>query len=318
MHIRVADPAQDFPRVVELLNAVESEPIRLQQLHDWHNHMPPGRIVRRTVALDDSGQVTGYAFVAHETWMPDGHFNLWVTCDARLRGHGIGAALYRDALAYVDDLSPVYLGSEVREQGTAGLAFAQRRGFHVSRCQFESLLDLETFDERPFLPLLEQLQAQGLRFFSLEQAGDTPENRRKLYHVNATTALDIPGTQVAFMTYEDFEQLICGAIWFNPAGQLFAAYGSPAQAEWVGMAAVSLSPDTGGAYNLMTGVLREQRGRKIAQALKLLAARYARANGATYIRTDNDSTNAPMLAVNRKFGYQPRPGKYILAQDLAK
>jgi hypothetical protein len=31
---------------------------------------------------------------------------------------------------------------------------------------------------------------------------------------------------------------------------------------------------------------------------------------------NNDSENTPMLAVNRKLGYQPRPGKYLLLQKL--
>ncbi|MBP1693528.1 MAG: hypothetical protein H6Q37_1411, partial [Chloroflexi bacterium] len=63
------------------------------------------------------------------------------------------------------------------------------------------------------------------------------------------------------------------------------------------------------------GVLRTHRGRKIAQALKVIALRYARQNGAQVIRTDNDSLNAPILAINRKLGYQPQPGKYWLVRD---
>ena len=57
-----------------------------------------------------------------------------------------------------------------------------------------------------------------------------------------------------------------------------------------------------------TGVFKEYRGRKIALALKLLATRYARLLGATFIRTNNDSQNAPILAINKKMGYTPEPG----------
>jgi hypothetical protein len=58
----------------------------------------------------------------------------------------------------------------------------------------------------------------------------------------------------------------------------------------------------------------------LTQALKLLAIRCARRcarrYGAVYIRTHNDSENAPILAINRKLGYQPRPGLYQYALTL--
>ncbi len=67
----------------------------------------------------------------------------------------------------------------------------------------------------------------------------------------------------------------------------------------------------------MTGVVASYRGRKIALALKLLAIRYAWSHGAKTIRTHNDSLNAPMLAINRKLGYQPQSGKYRLRKEIA-
>jgi hypothetical protein len=54
----------------------------------------------------------------------------------------------------------------------------------------------------------------------------------------------------------------------------------------------------------------------LAQALKSLSIRFAKEFGADYIITHNDSQNAPMLAVNRKLGYQPLPGVYRLVKQL--
>ncbi len=45
--------------------------------------------------------------------------------------------------------------------------------------------------------------------------------------------------------------------------------------------------------------------------------RCAKRQGAASIRTNNDSQNAPMLAINRKFGYRPEPGFYRLKATLA-
>jgi RimJ/RimL family protein N-acetyltransferase len=80
----------------------------------------------------------------------------------------------------------------------------------------------------------------------------------------------------------------------------------------VGLAAVGFIEHTNRANNLITGVDRAYRGRMIALALKLLTIQYAKERGAEAIVTNNDSQNAPMLAVNRKLGYVPRPGIFRL------
>ena len=81
------------------------------------------------------------------------------------------------------------------------------------------------------------------------------------------------------------------------------------------MAAVGeVSP--GKMHNMMTGVRREYRGRHIALSLKLLTIAFCRRHNAHSLDTGNDSTNAPMLAINRKLGYQFEPGKYRLEKSF--
>ena len=53
----------------------------------------------------------------------------------------------------------------------------------------------------------------------------------------------------------------------------------------------------------LTGVLPDYRGRGIAMALKLHTIEYVRQLGYDCIKTDNDSINAPMLAINNKLGF---------------
>ena len=69
-------------------------------------------------------------------------------------------------------------------------------------------------------------------------------------------------------------------------------------------------------FNAFNGVRREYRGRGIALALKLLAIDFCRRSGAARIRTNNDSENAPMLAINRRLGYVPEPGWYVLRREV--
>lgn len=78
----------------------------------------------------------------------------------------------------------------------------------------------------------------------------------------------------------------------------------------VGTSQVSLPQVPGaGAHTNFTGVLRDYRGRGLALALKFLTMEAVHARGIPTMTATNDSSNLPMLAVNRKLGYQimPRP-----------
>ena len=135
-----------------------------------------------------------------------------------------------------------------------------------------------------------------------------------LYELNRRTARDNPSNDDTFAPFEEFRRFVFGASWYRADGQIVAAEGD----RWVGMAAVGYFRETNSMYNMFTGVDRAYRGRKLALALKLLAIRCAQRYGAVYLRTNNDSQNAPMLAINRKLGYQPQVGKYRLIQELAR
>jgi GNAT superfamily N-acetyltransferase len=62
---------------------------------------------------------------------------------------------------------------------------------------------------------------------------------------------------------------------------------------------------SGRAHNNLTGTLRAYRSRGLATVLKSHSLHRAAALGVTIAVTDNDETNAPMLAVNAKLGYRP-------------
>jgi mycothiol synthase len=54
-------------------------------------------------------------------------------------------------------------------------------------------------------------------------------------------------------------------------------------------------------------VTREARGQGLATAIKVRALRAVLELGFKTVRTDNDTQNTPMLAVNDKLGYQRQP-----------
>lgn len=149
-------------------------------------------------------------------------------------------------------------------------------------------------------------------FFTLADVGDILEHRRKVYELNRITALDIP-RRGPFFTFEEYNHLRFEQEAYCADGVILAAAGTT----WVGLSQVSLHRVGNFMFNEMTGVLNEYRGYKIAQALKVLAARCARSYGVAELKTFNDSKNAPMLAINRKMGYQAEAGFYTLKAVFA-
>jgi GNAT superfamily N-acetyltransferase len=246
--------------------------------------------------------------------MPPGRYSLSVVVDPAVRKRGIGTLLYGNALRWAQEQGTTSLESEVRDNCPACLRFAQQHGFAVDRHIFESVLDLSAFDAERFAGVVEAAEASGIRFFTLADLGNTLEAQRMLYELNRRTARDNPSNDDTFAPFEEFRRFVFSASWYRADGQIVAAEGD----RWVGMAAVGYFQETNSMYNMFTGVDRAYRGRKLALALKLLAIWCAQRYGAAYLRTNNDSQNAPMLAINRKLGYQPQVGKYRLIQELAR
>ena len=73
----------------------------------------------------------------------------------------------------------------------------------------------------------------------------------------------------------------------------------------VGTSFLYTDRETGRAMNAGTGVVREFRGRGLGLLMKQHSLSLAAAAGITKVITQNDETNAPMLAINAKLGYQP-------------
>lgn len=306
--INIQTDAADLAR---LYSYTVADPISAETAREWWM-LREGELRVTTLALDQNGHAIGYWDVDRETWMRPGHFFMRVILAPQARGRGLGAEMYAQALHAAREQGATFLRSSVREGDARSLGFAQARGFKIERHTFESTLDLTSFDEHRFDDLMGRVRAQGLQFFSLADVGVTDENKRKLYEVNRASGLDNPGNEGSFPDFYAFSKNVFEASWFRADTQLLAAHGE----NWAGLSAIGIYPANKYAYNAFTGVLGEYRGRGLAQALKLQTILLAKREGMLYIRTHNDSKNAPMLAVNRKLGYQPQPGYSRLVYEL--
>ncbi len=304
--MRLADPDTDYDGIAALWNELEPEPVSANQLREW-DAPAQGKLRRRMAAFVD-GKMVGYGFVARNGFDANGRYQVWVGVSPNWQRQGIGGQLYDEALSFVQKQAASKLTTDVRDNNPYALRFAEQRGFTISHHRFESILDLHSFDPRPFARVVEVVSNSGIRFSNLAKEGDSEEARRKLYQLNRVTYLDEPGNTGDIPDFDTYNKMLNTASWYRSAGQILAIDGE----QYVGIAAVGYFANTNSLYNLMTGVDRAYRGRHIALAMKLLTIQYGQSIGADYMRTHNDSRNAPMLAINRKLGYQPRPGEYRL------
>ncbi len=313
-HIRPANPKQDFPRLAELFNTVNSNPVSVSDFE--HDYFQTSYLYRLMVAEGPEYKAIGFSEAICYPGSPAGHFHLQLIVDPACRRGGVGSQLYEDLLAFCVSQGVSRLTVFANQDCPDGLRFAMRRGFVETNFRVEMVLDLETFDEHPYDRVIPRLEAKGFRFTNMAELGNTLEARRKLFEVNNLTGLDTPGeSELPWQTFEEFDESICSQPWYQPAGQLVAI--DESTGEFAGMCAVTVYESSQSAYNLHTGVYRVYRDQGIALALKLMGIRYALSQGAKIIRTHNKPINAPMLAINHLLGYRPKPGVYTFEKRFA-
>lgn len=292
--IRLADPLRDYPEIARLRSLHEGASVTSEDLAARDRDAKDGSTIARFVAEADGG-IVGAGHASHSVWRADGVWDLMVCVEPPYRRRGIGQALLEFGEAIGIQGGARDLRCRVADADAASLEFGLARGYERLAHSYESTLDLTAFDKAP--------PADPFRYFAFSETAMGVAERRKLWRLNTEVGSDEPQYEGFRPSFEEFEANVIEASWFDPEGQIFAADGD----EWVGMSAVG-QIQSGEFYNLFTGVQRSHRGQGIAKALKIRTCLYAKSRGAHVIRTNNDSRNAPMLAINGWLGYRPHPG----------
>ncbi|HWI65308.1 MAG TPA: GNAT family N-acetyltransferase [Symbiobacteriaceae bacterium] len=304
----------EFAGIAQLLNEINPDPITPDRLEAMHARFPADGVRRRLIAVAPDGSVIGYANASHTDSMKPGMIWLTLTTAPSARRQGVATALLAALEPWAREHGGTCLQTGVPDDDRIAITFARGRGFHVESIQLTSQLDVPTFDESPWAGVVDRVKASGIRFFTYpEQPGE--ETFRKLYDLYKVTDLDSPGyLGVAPENYPPYEEWYAELFSGDRTvleGLIIAADGN----RFVGCTIVQKEGE-GALYTEYTGVLREYRGRQIGLALKLLSVRFAKAYGAPYMTTRNNSTNGPMLAVNEKMGYRKVHGRAWLVKEL--
>jgi L-amino acid N-acyltransferase YncA len=314
--LRALRPERDFERIAALLSSFETEPTTPTGLGEWIDRQT-GRQFRIMAAVDEQDRTAGFICLYPNGDPADRYFGLYVVVAPEQRRRGLGAQLYDDLLPTAKAWSARQLSVNLRDDDESSYRFAEQRGFVQFSHNIEMALDLGSFDDRPFDPILESLKAEGFVFTSMAELGNSEQAQRKLFALNNSAAASTPGTdgRPPWGSFEDFQQKVCQSDWYRVEGQFVAI--ERQTGVWAAMSAITRFEGADHAYNLFTGVDQAFRGRKLAQAVKTLALRYARQTlGVGLVRTSHNAKNAPMIAIDRKFGYFQTPGTYNMVKSL--
>ncbi|MFF8770895.1 GNAT family N-acetyltransferase [Kitasatospora sp. NPDC015120] len=325
--IRPFLPAVDYPALAELLSAEGPAAVTVAELRERDAALPGadalstdprGRLTGhgrvRLVQPGPSGDLLAYATAWRAPWTPPGDLaSLAVSAPGRAPAwllplydglerwaRGIGASRLLGEFPD-EEAEPGSTHGTCRSDLT-GLLLG--RGYRVDAHVRSAVGPVGTHLPAPRVP-------PGLCLGTL--AGTTAaEPERQLHHLYRETLRDNPGFADAL---PDFERWRAEAL-DGPGGRPDWVFTAESMGRIVGASVVHAVPDPRACRIDYTGVLRAWRGRGLARALKLHAARHLAGHGVRTAHTEVEAGNVPMVALNTALGYRWGPGHRRLVKEF--
>ena len=309
----------DLPRVVEFQNRY-SRPAQRQTIQDierWESMADPNE-VRVRLVVEAGDELIGVAGAGDGgRWRPpDGSWGAWLRIDDAWKRKGIGTAIADALEEYARGHGAPSVTAGLRGDERDGIAFAEARGYKEFHRRQTAYLDLSRFDASRFEDPDDIARRGGFRLASyaeLASGGDADALRRRIHEVHSATWREVPTPEIPPPpSYEDLSRYAFDSPTFEPSATTFALRAD----DIVGLTLADVN-GSGVGYTFMTGVLSTARGRGLALAMKLRAIAVLKERGVRLFGTTNDKDNAPMLAVNRKLGYEPEPPNIRMKKPLS-
>ena len=225
------------------------------------------------------------------------------------RRRGLGAALYEPLEAHVLAVGAKRLLVGGADEPEAR-GFAERRGFRHTMTTRLSSLDPRSVDDTELAALRAEKETEGFTLASFAAFEGSPQ---LIHAVDAEASLDEPADEP--ITDWPYDEWLL-AVWEQPDLSREASFCVTLAGQPVAMAELRLDLEGGRAANGFTGTLRDLRGRGLASLAKLASIAWLRERGVTTLVTQNDETNAAMLAVNTRLGYVPSATWRAYVKDL--
>jgi len=284
---------------------IPDDPEDPQMLRHYWSMVKPDSTVERFIA-SHGGTEIGYVIRSHVNWAktPErfGRISFEIRPPSR-------TAVRLEALVALMEERSIADGTKkvtawAWEDDGLRVGVLEKRGYREDRRERFWELDLIEGRERITTMAAEsraRMKTEGIRVLTLAEDTD-PKKLEKLHAMSEEAGGDVP-TTVPFVasTVEEFSKWLDGPglrpdrIWIARDGD-----------DVVGISQLAYPPVRGVVATDWTGMARKARGRGIARALKCETLMQAIGLGVDRVRTDNDSTNAPILHINETMGYKRR------------
>jgi mycothiol synthase len=308
LEIRPATQA-DYPSIAAIHNAAWADhPVLAEDLERVDTKRTELNFIKRFMLEFEGASIAEGSF----QHLSNHDFVLELNVLPEFQARGFGTAFYQFLEAELEHHEPVSAFCKLYEIHPFALQFVQARGFVERTRLYHQCLKLVgfAFDAEP---VKQKLNANGYSISSFADLESDPSYEQKLYELYIKTDADVP--RVRAFEAEGFEQFRT-KILENPRLLKTASFVAIKNGDWVGLSLHRVRPDKTQLHTGMTGVLPEHRGQNLALVLKLAGIQYAIDHSFTELHSNNASTNKPMLAVNKKLGFELSPAQIQLERKF--
>lgn len=305
----------DYEAIIAIALAIRPDDyVSVADLSDLDEiHRRASRLCSRWLAYVDDVMV-GFAYIGQSSWLERTMVIVRVMVHPEHQQRGYGRTLLEHAETTALEHGVNRLLGWTEETRPRDMRFLQRARFREIDREWQSTLDLTRIDEAALREAIDRVTANGIRITSVAMLSEERSGwERELHRLYVRVEEDVPSNfPIVAVPFEDFEALVLGRR-LLPDAFLVATDGD----QMIGFTEPALVDDEPTAIaQSMTGVRSDSRGRGIAVALKAASAIWAADHGYTSIRTENAQSNAAMLAVNDRLGFERDHASIEYLKDL--
>lgn len=295
----------DYAIMTAIDTAFYPYPLGEETLRHFDTSRDPKLFFQRDMILRD-GQVVAFGEIKHLPWAyhPD-KYDFYLVVHPDHEHPDIRPFYWAHMLEVLHGRPVTGITASMFEDKTAHVNFLAAQGFVETQRNNMSELDVTAFDVARFDPVLEKVQAAGIRITTLRDLMQRdPDWKQNLYDLEWALVQDIPSPDPPTKpTLEEFSASQLESPNILPEGWFVALNGD----QYVGTSRAFRNPaKTDQLDGSLTGTIRSYRRRGIATALKVHLIRFAQDYGVAVMITVNEEDN-PMYALNVALGFEARP-----------